>query len=141
MEITDKVVVCVNLMDEARRKGIDVNVDRLSKELGVPAVGTAARTGEGLDELVRTIAGVVSGRILTSPKLPAPPTAAKSLVDELTLKIRALYPGLHNARWIAYRLIEGDYKIRQALMSGQLATLGRDEEESLSAPPLEEAPA
>jgi ferrous iron transport protein B len=140
MEITNKVVVCVNLIDEARRKGIDVNVDRLSMELGVPAVGTAARTGEGLNELVRTIAGVVTGRIPTSPKLPAPPTVAKSLVDELTLKIRALYPGLHNARWIAYRLIEGDYKIRQALMSGQLTALGRDEEESLSGPPLEKEP-
>ena len=87
MEITDKVVVCVNLMDEARRKGIEVNTDQLSKEIGVPAVGTAARTGEGLRELVRTIAGVIDGRVPTSPKLPAPPTAAKNLVDELVPKI------------------------------------------------------
>jgi len=137
MEITDKVVVCVNLMDEARRKGLEVNVDRLSKELGVPAVGTSARTGEGLGELVRTVAGVICGRIATSPRLPAPPAAAKSLVDELVPKLRALYPTLHNARWIAYRLIEGDYRVRQALLSGQLAALGRNEVESPSAQPLE----
>jgi ferrous iron transport protein B len=140
MEITDKVVVCVNLMDEARRKGIDVNVDRLSKELGVPAVGTAARTGEGLGELVRTIAGVIDGRIATSPRLPAPPTAAKSLVDELVPKIQALYPGLRNARWIAYRLIEGDYRIRRALMSAQLGALRYDAAESPSAQPPETVP-
>jgi ferrous iron transport protein B len=137
MEITDKVVVCVNLMDEARRKGLEVNISRLSKELGVPAVGTAARTGEGLRELVKTIAGVIDGRIATSPRLPAPPAAAKSLVDELVLKIRALYPGLRNARWITYRLIEGDYSVRQMLMAGKLAALGPSETTSLSAQPLE----
>jgi Fe2+ transport system protein B len=134
MEITDKVVICVNLMDEARRKGLEIDISRLSKELGVPAVGTAARTGEGLRELVDTIAGVVAGRIVASPKLPAPPAAAKSLVDELVLKIRALYPGLRNARWIAYRLIEGDYRVRQMLMAGKLATLGSNETNSLSEP-------
>jgi GTP-binding protein len=124
MEITDKVVVCVNLMDEARRKGIDVDVDRLSKELGVPAIATVARTGEGLRELVTTIAGVVDGRIATSPKLPPPPADATKLVDELVPRLHALVPGLRNARWIAYRLIEGDYRIRQALTSGELAALG-----------------
>jgi GTPase len=132
MEITDKVVVCVNLMDEARRKGIEVDVDRLSKELGVPAVGTVARMGQGLRDLVRTVAGVINGQIPTSPKLPALPKAAKSLVDELVPEIERLFPGLRNARWIAYRLIEGDYRIRQSLMSGELAALGRDEAQ----PPL-----
>lgn len=137
MEITDKVVVCVNLMDEARHKGFQVNIGRLSKELGVPAVGTAARTGEGLSELVRTIAGVIDRRIPTSPRLPTPPTAAKELVDDLVMKIRKLYPGLRNARWIAYRLIEGDYRIRQALMSGELARLGRQASEQTLTKSLE----
>jgi ferrous iron transport protein B len=125
MEITDKVVVCVNLMDEARRKGIEVNLEQLSKELGVPAVGTVARTGEGLAELVRVVAAVIDGRRKTSPKLPEPPAAAKSLIDELVPRIRSLFPGLSNARWIAYRLIEGDYRIRQAMMSGELAAIAR----------------
>jgi ferrous iron transport protein B len=140
MEITDKVVVCVNLMDEARRRGLTVNTQRLSQEIGVPVVGTAARTGEGLAVLVRTVADVVHGRIQTSPRLPAPPTAAKSLVDELVPKICALYPSLRNARWIAYRLIEGDYRIRQSLLSGELAALGHVEAKPLSASPPEVGP-
>jgi ferrous iron transport protein B len=127
MEITEKVVVCVNLMDEAGRKGIEVSIDQLSKELGVPVVGTIARTGEGLGELVESIAGVVDGHIGTAPKLPPPPAAAMRLVDELVPRIRVLFPALRNARWIAYRLIEGDSRIRQALVSGELAALGRDE--------------
>jgi GTP-binding protein len=123
MEITDKVVVCVNLMDEARRKGIVVDTDRLSQELGVPAVATTARSGEGLGELVRAIAGVIAGRIATSPRLPAPPAAAQQMVGELVPAIQALYPNLANPRWIAYRLIEGDYRVRQALLSGEVGAL------------------
>ena len=92
MEITDKVVVCVNLMDEARRKGIEVNIDQLSKEIGVPAVGTAARTGEGLGELVQHDRGSHRRPHRDSPRLPAPPTAAKGLVDELVPKIRRFTP-------------------------------------------------
>lgn len=123
MEITAKVVVSVNLMDEARRKGIEVDIDRLSAELGVPVVGTVASSGEGLDRLTETIAGVIEGRIQTSPRTPAPPAAAAGLIDDLVPRIRALYPDIQNARWIAYRLIEGDYRIRQALLSGELAAL------------------
>jgi ferrous iron transport protein B len=123
MEITDKVVVCVNLMDEARRKGIAVDVDRLSQELGVAAVATAARSGEGLGELVRAIVDVTAGRIANEPRLPPPPPAAQQMVDELVPAIRELYPGVANPRWIAYRLIEGDYRVRQALLSGELGAL------------------
>jgi ferrous iron transport protein B len=136
MEITDKVVVCVNLLDEARRKGIEVNIDALSKELGVPAVGTVARSGEGLGRLMKTIAGVISGRIPTSPKLPAPPTAVQDLVTELVPQIRSLFPDLRNARWIAYRLIEGDASIRRALLAGEFGTPGGDSA-GLPAAPLQ----
>jgi len=125
MEITDKVVVCVNLMDEAARTGIEVDIDRLSEDLGVPAVGTVANSRKGLDELVATVAAVTKGETVTAPRTPASPAAATAVVDDLVPRIRALYPGLCNARWIAYRLIEGDYRIRQALVSGELAALGQ----------------
>ncbi|MFC2968234.1 FeoB small GTPase domain-containing protein [Acidimangrovimonas pyrenivorans] len=83
LEITPRVVVCVNLMDEARRKGIEVDVARLSAELGVPAVATVANSGEGLDRLVAAVDGVVSGEIATNPGTPAPPAAAAGLVEDL----------------------------------------------------------
>ncbi|MBP2629959.1 MAG: ferrous iron transporter FeoB [Firmicutes bacterium] len=67
MNITSKVVVCVNLLDEAKRKGIEVDLKRLSKELGVPVVGTTARTGEGLDELKETLFEVANNELLILP--------------------------------------------------------------------------
>src|SRR5512145_3208784 len=63
LEITDKAVVAVNLMDEAHRKGIEVDVRSLSRDLGVPAVGVIARTGEGLHALLEAVDGVSSGAI------------------------------------------------------------------------------
>lgn len=98
-------------------------------------------SGEGLADLVRTIAGVIGGDIATSPKPPAPPQEAQSLVDELVSAMRALYPGLRNPRWIAYRLIEGDYRIRQALKSGELAAIGHNDKGALSQRSLPSVPA
>lgn len=51
LEITENVLVCVNLMNEAKRKGIVINLEKLSSLLGVPVVGTSANIGKGLKEL------------------------------------------------------------------------------------------
>ncbi len=122
-EITDKVVLCINLMDEAARKGIEVDIRGLSREVGVPAVATVARTGEGLRELVRTIDGVVRGEIRTKPLRPPMDSKLEAAVDELAPMIETLVPGLPNARWVALRLLDGDHEVRQALLSGELARL------------------
>ena len=58
--ITSNVLVCVNLLDEARKKKIVVNIEKLSEELEIPAVGISARNEEGLDVLLEEIANNVS---------------------------------------------------------------------------------
>ncbi|HZK18226.1 MAG TPA: ferrous iron transporter B [Clostridia bacterium] len=68
IEITGKVILCVNLIDEARRKKLVINTNKLSKQLGVPVVTTSARNGEGLPELMNTIGKVVSGVLTPKPK-------------------------------------------------------------------------
>ena len=66
---TPNVVLCVNLIDEAKSQGIDVDVTALSRELGVPVVATAALSGQGIDKLTETIAAVADGSIEPMPKL------------------------------------------------------------------------
>jgi GTPase len=127
LEITGKVVVCVNLMDEARRKGIEVDTRSLSRDLGVPAVPTVARTKEGLHDLVRTVAEVIAGDIRTQPVRPKHPPRLEAAIGELIPMIEAAAPGVPNARWIALRLLDGDHRIRQALVSGELAALVADQ--------------
>lgn len=63
LSVTNKVIVCVNLLDEAKKKGIEVNLDELSLNLGVPVVGTAARSKKGLDVLLSKIEGVCTKEI------------------------------------------------------------------------------
>ena len=123
LEITDRVVVCVNLMDEAERKGLEVDVRSLSRDLGVPAVPTVARTKRGMAELVSTVAGVIAGEISTSPLRVEHPPEVRDAIGGIAPLIEEVLPGLPNARWVALRLLDGDHRVREALLSGELAAL------------------
>jgi ferrous iron transport protein B len=123
LEITDKAVVAVNLMDEARRKGIDVDVRSLARDLGVPAVPVVARTGEGLHALLSAVEGVTIGDIGTRPRRSEGTPEFNAAISELVPMIEAAAPGVPNARWIAIRLLDGDGRVERALRSGELAAL------------------
>jgi len=124
LEITDKAVVCVNLVDEAERKGITIDDRSLARELGVPVVLAAARTGRGMPELLRSIRDVVTGALVCKPRRGwTEDRKVKQAVDELAKQIAAEIPGLPNVRWVALRLLAGDQRIIDALKSGELKTL------------------
>jgi GTP-binding protein len=121
MEITSRVVVAVNLMDEAQRKGIEVDTRSLSRDLGIPSIPIVARTGQGIHNLLSTVEGVIDGSISTKPlRLEGTPEFQKA-VKELAPMIEQMAPGIPNARWLAIRLLDGDTKVQQALLSGELA--------------------
>ncbi len=123
MEITDKVVVAVNLMDEARRKGIEVDTRSLSRDLGVPAIPLVARTGEGISNLLSTVADVIEGKIVTRPMRVEGTPEFQKAVNELIPWIEKIAPGIPNARWLAIRLLDGDASVQRALLSGELAQI------------------
>jgi len=123
MEITSRVIVAVNLMDEARRKHIEVDVRSLSRDLGVPAVGIVARTGEGIRALLEAVEGITSGAIATRPLRVEGTPGFQRALDELIPLIEDAAPGVPNARWIAIRLLDGDAQVEAALRSGRLADL------------------
>ena len=124
LEITDRAVVCLNLVDEAERHGIEVDAKRLARDLGVPVVATAARTRRGLDELLVAIAQVASGEFVTKPhRLSAGTSELRSAVEQLAGEISKAYPGLPNARWLALRLLDGDERVMRAVADGELADL------------------
>ncbi len=123
LEISDRVVVCVNLIDEARRKGIAVDVRVLARDLGVPVVPIIARTSWGLSELTSTVADIAGGMIKTTPHRMRGDGRFQRAVAELLPLIEQAAPGLPNAHWVAVRLLDGDHHVRQALSSGELARL------------------
>jgi len=69
MELTTNVIVCVNLLDEAKKKGIYIDLNKLSNLLGVPVVGTIARKKKTLKKLLHTIYELATGKISSSPIL------------------------------------------------------------------------
>ncbi len=136
LEITAHAVVCVNLLDEARRHGLEVDGRQLARDLGVPVVLAAARRGEGLAELLAAIADVATGRVVCRPhRLSADPPALQPALRELAARVEAAFPGLPNARWVALRLLAGDDSIVQAVRRGELGQL-RAEVPPAAAPPV-----
>lgn len=134
LEITDRAVLCVNLVDEARRHGLTVDDRTLSKDLGIPVVLTAARRGEGIPQLLQAIFDVAVGAYVCRPhRIKSGTPALRRAVDRLTGKIRREFPNLPNARWVAFRLLEGDPRIVEAVRTGEL--------ESIVVPPAGTIPA
>ena len=127
MEITDKVVVAVNLMDEAKRKGLEVDTRSLSRDLGVPVIPITARTGEGIASLLSTVADVIEGRILTKPVHIHGTVEFQKAVDQLVPMIQQVAPGVPNPRWIAIRLLDGDLKVQEALKNNELAQIMQEQ--------------
>lgn len=127
LEITDRVVVCLNLIDEARRNGVTVDPARLEKELGVPVVPTVARRGEGIDALLRTASQVASGARKTAPhRVASHPAGVEDAVDALKPLIADAFPELPNARWVALRLLNADEHVTEAVRSGEIGDLTPD---------------
>jgi ferrous iron transport protein B len=123
LEVTNNAIVCLNLLDEARRKGIRIDADALSSELGVPVIQTIARTGFGLPELTEAIRGLVSGEIETRPHRINLEGGLEHAVKDLSERVSELYPGLPNSRWVSMRLLEGDSSVCDSLTSDELADL------------------
>ena len=124
LEITNRAVLCLNLIDEAKRHHIKIDDRALARDLGIPVVPTSARYNEGLPELIQTIHEVASGEIICKPhRIKNVPKEINAAVEKLSQAILQQYPHIPNARWIAFRLLEGDQTVINALESGKFATL------------------
>jgi ferrous iron transport protein B len=124
LEITERAVVCLNLVDEAKRHGIQVDERQLARDLGVPVIPTSARFGRGLPELLAAIAEMAARKVSGfGYRLSQEPPAIRSALADLTTRIEQAYPGLPNARWIAMRLLGGDERVAEALRRGELSAL------------------
>lgn len=121
LEITDKAVLCLNLMDEAKRNHIEINERSLSRDLGIPVVPTSARFNKGIPELIKTISEVANGKISCKPhRIKNVPETINNAVKILSKKIEKEFPNIPNSRWIAFRLLEGDTRVVEALRKGEL---------------------
>lgn len=127
LEMTHRVVLCVNLMDEAKKKEIRIDLPRLSALLGIPVVGASARAGEGLAELKDAVLAVSSR---PPPEAPPPVTygeAAEEAAALLAPALETVLAGRANSRWAALRLLDGDTGLLESLRAYLGADLLNDE--------------
>ncbi|MEK6452033.1 MULTISPECIES: ferrous iron transport protein B [Myroides] len=121
-EITNKVVVCLNLMDEATRHGVEIDVRGLSRDLGVPVIPTSARNKEGIPELLLAIDQVATGKYVPEHKtISGISGESRKAVQEVATDLLALDAELPSASWIAMRLIQQDNSIQAALLNKTLS--------------------
>ena len=127
LQITDKAVLCVNLLDEAKRNNIEINLNALSRRLGIPVVGCSARSGRGIDNLLAVIREVVTGEYVCRPHRATnlPPDTAER-VKMLAERVKEIYPDLRNAEWIAFRLMENDPSVMERFGTPELNALAEE---------------
>ena len=117
LELQPRTVVCVNLLDEGARKGLRVDLEALSRAMGVPVAGTSAGREEGLEELMGRVAEVVGGTRPPEPVEVRYPPAVEFAVASLLPMLREKLAGRLPARWLALRLLEGDGELLDGLAS------------------------
>ncbi len=108
MEISKNVVVCINLMDEARRKNIKIDVDKLSKHLGVPVIGAIARKKKSLSALMDIVDKVTNGTIHSSPLSIQYPDEIEEAISAIEPILNEKYGNLLHSRWLSLKLLEQD---------------------------------
>ena len=108
-EITENVIVCLNLMDEAERCGIKIDTDRLSGILGVPVVATVARKRKSPRALIKALDGFLSSPEKSFREKPVYSDRVEHAVGIVESALKKVDTGTVSRRWIALRLIEGDF--------------------------------
>lgn len=108
MEVAKRVVLCVNLQDEARANGITVDVIRLEKMLGLSVVATSAKYQDGLYELKNVLYRACTEKCVRAVRRNRYSSQVERAIEELTPYIVRALGSSVDVRWVAMRLLEGD---------------------------------
>ena len=118
VEITNKVIVALNLIDEANRKGIYIDIEKLYNRLNVPIIPIVAQTGYNVNLLLDEIINIIENKIPLKPNKIRFNENIEKVLKEIEKDLVNIYPELSNfdnLRWIAIRLISGDNFIRELI--------------------------
>ncbi|HEY6438319.1 MAG TPA: FeoB small GTPase domain-containing protein [Ignavibacteriaceae bacterium] len=128
LEITERVVLCLNLIDEAERHQIKIDERMLSKDLGIPVIPAVARYNKGMNELLNSIYEVATGKYVCKPyRIKSSSKELNYAVEKLSRMLLEEFPDLPNVKWVALRLLEGDQSIIDSIRNGDLGNLKKQE--------------
>lgn len=115
IEITDRVIVCVNLLDEARKKKIKINFGKLEKILGVPVIGTEARSEKGLKELLAQMEQTCFHPLPSAPVRTNYSGLVEQAIQIIEPAVSSILDETLNPRWISLKLLEHNERLVSTL--------------------------
>ena len=127
MEVCEKVILCVNLMDEARKKHINVDIDKLSSILNIPVVPVSAKKVENIDLLIDTIEKSSSAKPTSKNKIIKYNEEIEQKVSKLTERLEEISGYKYKLRWMDLKLIENDEKLIEEINDELLLDVTKDE--------------
>jgi len=128
LEITDRAVLCLNLMDEAERNKIKIDERMLTKDLGIPVIPAVARYNKGMNELLNSIYEVAAGKFVCKPyRIKSRSKELNYAVEKLSKMLLEEFPNLPNVKWVALRLLEGDQSVIDSIKNGGLGSLKKQD--------------
>lgn len=115
LEITKNVIVCVNLLDEAKRKKITLDLELISKRLGVKVIGTVARSKKSIKQLLSAL-----DQLIDSQSVPAAYTVKYPEIIENAIQLsehilKEKLNGKLNSRWLSLKLLETDFLLSKEI--------------------------
>ncbi|MEQ6357576.1 FeoB small GTPase domain-containing protein [Lysinibacillus sp. M3] len=111
LEMTNNVIICINLIDEAEKKGIRIDDKKLARELGVPVVKISARNKKGIQQLLDTLSQLVKGQIVTTPYRMTYSKEIEEAITKIESKLEGYFDEKYPSRWVALRLLDGDEEL------------------------------
>ncbi|MGC9451943.1 MAG: FeoB small GTPase domain-containing protein [Oceanipulchritudo sp.] len=127
LQISNRTVICLNLMDEAKAHRLEIDHRGLANDLGVPVVPCSARSGKGIQDLLTAVREMATGVTKGSPRrLSLSIDGLPGAVREVAEGIRSVYPEVPNPEWIALQLLDGDAVFLEAVANGTLGRLAED---------------
>jgi Fe2+ transport system protein B len=127
LQISNRAVMCLNLMDEVDAHGLEIDHHGLAVDLGIPVIPCTARSGDGIQDLLTAISEVATGKFkCTPPKLKLDIPGLPESVQRISSRIHTVYPNVPNPDWIALQLLDGDPVFLEAVSNGTLGNLAED---------------
>lgn len=115
LEVKKEVILCINLLDEAKKKKIIIDLEKLSATLGIPVIGTSARSGQGLNKLMEEVYAVSFDRDISTPSVFNYPAPIEEAILILQPIVEALAPDALATRWLSLKLLDLDFSFNSAL--------------------------
>jgi Fe2+ transport system protein B len=115
LEISKNVVICLNLIDEAEKRGMKIYEQKFMRKLGVPVVKISARNKTGIPALLDTIDRLIDGVIACNPNTIKYDAETEANINYLETKLITIFGDRLPTRWLAIRMLDGDLSLIKAI--------------------------